>query len=353
MTLSDQEACALIDSKDLTGYANDLQKKIKYTASVLDGMTVYQPSVAKNSVGVVALNAKSALSMWSNPFAYPFFPMISDDEIMRLAKMTGATVEEIKQIVVGYIPQNVSNETVICVMSYLAEKNTISNKTIKKHSKENLNQIAKVYSCGNYIENQMFWEDVKYGNKDMAYSGCEIIAVVNALHSMGKDLNNEEVAALISKFEADGAMLNGTWGTCPNKLADYLVEDAGYNVKCTSSTDYNEIEEVGKNSDTIIVTLYNDDNDILAQIHTINIEKQTDANGNVVYIGHNTAYYDDINGDNDGVPDNNEMIPSKKYSSLEDAIKDASHGNNSAPIMVMGISAPCQGDFPESETKAC
>ena len=51
----DQEACALIDCKDLTGYANDLQRKIKYTAGILDSMTVYQPNMPQKSIGLVAL----------------------------------------------------------------------------------------------------------------------------------------------------------------------------------------------------------------------------------------------------------------------------------------------------------
>lgn len=62
----DREACALIDRKDLTGYANDLQRKIKHTAGVLDSMTVYQPDVAKNSVGLVSLSAMGAVK--NNPF---------------------------------------------------------------------------------------------------------------------------------------------------------------------------------------------------------------------------------------------------------------------------------------------
>lgn len=62
----DREACALIDRKNLTGYASDLQRKIKYTAGVLDSMTVYQPDVAKNSVGLVSLSAMGAVK--NNPF---------------------------------------------------------------------------------------------------------------------------------------------------------------------------------------------------------------------------------------------------------------------------------------------
>ncbi len=63
----DQEACALIDRKDLTGYANDLQRNIKHTAGVLDSMTVYQPDVAKRSLGLVGLGAMGVVK--NNPFS--------------------------------------------------------------------------------------------------------------------------------------------------------------------------------------------------------------------------------------------------------------------------------------------
>lgn len=57
----DREACAIIDRKDLTGYADDLQRNIKYTAGVLDSMTVYQPNTTKNSVGLVSFSAMGAV----------------------------------------------------------------------------------------------------------------------------------------------------------------------------------------------------------------------------------------------------------------------------------------------------
>ena len=56
----DREASALIDRIDLEGYADNLQRKIKHTAGVLDSMTVYQPDVAKNSIGLVAFGTAGA-----------------------------------------------------------------------------------------------------------------------------------------------------------------------------------------------------------------------------------------------------------------------------------------------------
>lgn len=357
----DQYACDLLNNGDFITRAQKLRDRINYIANGLNSMTVYQPIVPKTTVRLMSLgtNKKAMMNSCYNsglvwvPFMMPNAPIITDEEIANLARITGEKASEIKQLVLGYIPHTVSNETVILVMDYLSRRSAISNKVIKRHEKDNLNQIAEVYSPGDYIENQMAWEKIKYGNKDMAYSGCEIIAVINALHSMGKDLSEKDVAKLISGFEGNGAVLNGTWGTSPLALVDYLQKNTKYNINYTASDEYGEIEEIGKNSDTIIVTLYNDKDDISQEVHTINIEKRIDDKGNVKFVGHNTGYYDDVNGNNNGKPDPNEWIPSIEYSSLEAAIRDASHINNSSPIMVIGISEPALGDFPEGDTKSC
>ena len=170
----------------------------------------------------------------------------------------------------------------------------------------------------------------------MAYSGCEIIAVINALHSMGYDMKSVDVVDLISRFEKKGAIINGKWGTSPMALVNYLRKEKKCIVKCTTSTNYDKIEKVVEDSDTIIVTLYNEKDDLSKEVHTINIEKATDDEGKTVFYNHN-VWRKDKTG---------EWIKSDKYYSLEEAIKDAHHTSNSAPIMVMGISKPIDG-FPE------
>ena len=254
-----------------------------------------------------------------------------------IAKKAGVKIEEIKQIVLGYIPQNVSNETVIDVMEYLSE-GKITRWEINRNEKNNFEKISEeLYKNGNYIENQRYWGDIKYGLKDMAFSGCEIIAVINARHSLGDDMSEMWVVDLISYFEENGCISNGLLGTSPMALVEYL-SDTGYEVEYTTTTDYSEIEKIGERSDTIIATVYNEKDDLGEQIHTINIEKATDGNGDIVFYNHNAGWKD--------VKD--EMSQSPPYHSLEDAIKDAHRTNNSSPIMVMGINKPIDG-VPERE----
>ena len=265
--------------------------------------------------------------------------LISKDSINEIVRKTGAKLEEIKRFFLGYIPQNVSNDTVIFAMEYIADDKIVSRWEIEKNAKNNLGEISReLYRAGKYIENQREWGKVKYGNKDMAYSGCEIIAVINALHSMGKDMSKKEVVDLISHFEENGSVFDGTWGTSPMALVDYLKDNTDYKIDYTTTTDYSEIEKIGKRSDTIIATVYNEKDDLWQQIHTINIEKTTDGKGELVYYNHNAGWKD--------VKD--EMCQSEPYYSLEEAIKDVHRTNNSASIMVIGISEP-KSDLLESE----
>jgi hypothetical protein len=53
----DHESCGTLDRKDFFYGADALQAKISNTAGVLDSMTVYQPNMAKNSIGLVGLSA--------------------------------------------------------------------------------------------------------------------------------------------------------------------------------------------------------------------------------------------------------------------------------------------------------
>ncbi len=266
-------------------------------------------------------------------------------------KSMEAIFKKIKHKVVSFIPQKVPNEMVIDFMHSYATNHPVPQEIIKKNAVNNGNNITSdIYCPGNYIENQGYWGDVRYGLKNMAFSGCEIIAVINAYHSMGKDLSKEEVVDLISCFEEKGSFFYGILGTSPMALVDYLEENTNYNINYITTTDYSEIEKMGERSDTIIVTFYNEKDDLWKQVHTINIEKATDDNGEVVYVGHNTYNYDDVN-ENNILDIYDSFTESEPFNSLEEAIKNANafHKNKTASIMVIGINKLI-GDYPERDT---
>ncbi|SDA67111.1 hypothetical protein SAMN02910275_02027 [Butyrivibrio sp. INlla18] len=249
----------------------------------------------------------------------------------------------------AYIPQRISNEELVGYFQYLRGyrydgpfpgnidlssdifATITSPEIINNHYVNNMSELTNVYNQWQYIENQSEWEKVAYGTEfsNMAFSGCEIIAVANALTSMGDSLDTAGMAGLIKHFEEDGICFNGNIGTSPVALYDYFV-DNGYTAEYTLSTRDYDADAIGNIYDTIVVTAYNNEDDITDQIHTVCITK--DISGNFVI--HNTGLvtqngkYVSSNGINTG---------KDAYSSLSQAIADISHDENSASIMIIGV----------------
>lgn len=179
---------------------------------------------------------------------------------------------------------------------------------------------------GHFIENQNEWESIRFGQSTMKYSGCEIMAVYNALLDLGNRMTAENMAELINEFEKKGAELFGKWGCSPKSIYRYFIRQ-GYRVTIIIDTDPNVINAVGKDSDSIIITAYNDRNDIRKMIHTVSVTK--DGGGN--YTLHNA--YKRIDGRYAAYSGNNSI------KNLHGVIGAMSQGQ-AAPICVIGISRP-------------
>lgn len=185
-------------------------------------------------------------------------------------------------------------------------------------------ETSGFFTPGGFIENQNEWENVRFGLSTMKYSGCEIMAVYNALLDLGNRLTAQDMAELISVFERKGAELKGRWGCSPSSLRKYLIR-RGYGVIMTAKTDPDAINSIGENSDSIIITAYNDRNDIRRMIHTISVTKDTSGH----YTLHNA--YKRINGQYAAYGGNTPV------SRLWEVIGLISRGQ-AAPIYVIGIS---------------
>lgn len=179
------------------------------------------------------------------------------------------------------------------------------------------------FSPNHFIENQNEWEQVRFGRSTMRYSGCEIMAVYNALLDLGNEMTAQSMAELISEFERKGAAIRGKWGCTPKSIYKYLVR-RGYRATMTTSANPDTINAIGENSRSIIITAYNDRNDIRNMIHTISITK--DDLG--TYTLHNA--YKRTNGRYAAYNGNNTI------KSLWDAIGAMSQGR-AASICVIGI----------------
>ncbi|MBO4456302.1 MAG: hypothetical protein J5802_01135 [Butyrivibrio sp.] len=206
-------------------------------------------------------------------------------------------------------------------------RNKLSTKAILQHRDENaafFHMHPKFYVQGEYIENQPEWQSVKYGRRksSMQYSGCEILAVANALNSLGAALSADGLADLIKHFEEDGMCMDGNIGTSPIALREYL-ESRGYSTEYSFTKDVQKIDDMGRRYDTLIVFAYNNKYDIGAMIHTVCITK--DAGGGFVI--HNAS-----RKTADG-----KYRASKSYPSLSDAICDIGRNQKSRSIMFMGI----------------
>ncbi len=158
-----------------------------------------------------------------------------------------------------------------------------------------------------YIENQSEFHDMKYGTMPLSYSGCEIIAVYNALNFFNDTVS---LPSLIKYFESNGAALGGELGTAPMALVYYFI-NRRYNI--VYSYEQEDFDEIANISAALILTAYNDKNDITKMIHTICITKK-----NGLFTVHNCSqkpYYENIN----------------------DLIREIGGNNNGKGILLIGI----------------
>ena len=107
---------------------------------------------------------------------------------------------------------------------------------------------------------------LKFGTNTMDNNGCEIIAVYNAMKTLG---NQKDIRDIAYHFENDGQMLKGAFGTNPYANKRYF-EKQGYKVKVVEGEKITE-EELPK-ADAYIVSFWNS-NDVLDALHTVAMRK--------------------------------------------------------------------------------
>lgn len=142
--------------------------------------------------------------------------------------------------------------------------------------------LSSIKANNGYIEDQHNYYDMKYGLKTISDSGCEVIALYNALYDLTGE-ENRDFPAMIDYFEKDGIMLYGYFGTAPQAIEEYINKLGFKTMGATEKEDYPKIEEA---CDTFILTKYNNEEDIMDMIHTICISKR-----NGKFYTHNNGYY--------------------------------------------------------------
>ncbi len=230
----------------------------------------------------------------------------------------------------SFIPRYIPNVVVVWVLHILSWFSGLSGKRSSGNLNYNRVQLLDKNSMNaennTYIENQSMWTGVLFGSVyKLSYSGCEVIAVYNALLSLGQKMSVKELMALITAFEKKGIVGRGKFGVSP-RAAYLFFKRAGYRVTMTASKKASVINEIGACSDTTIVTVYNDRNDITKQVHTMNVSKD-DAGKYHIHNGYKVRT--DAGGKRQFVDDG-------PYDTLEEAIKGMARGN-AGVISVIGI----------------
>lgn len=158
-----------------------------------------------------------------------------------------------------------------------AAENTANQTAYRQH-------IPEIQAKGGFIEDQQHFTDMTYGKGTMQASGCGIFAIYNALSWLKTSRSAvPDLPQLIHDFEQNGMVLNGFGGTAPRALQKYLTRLGVANQYTSRAGKFNKLAE---ESSCIILTMFNDRNDIRRQMHTICITRQT-AVSDVQYIAHN------------------------------------------------------------------
>lgn len=179
----------------------------------------------------------------------------------------------ISRFLKGIIPKIVSNRVLLWFFEVLRWFQGNNSKLFKENLKVNLISmplhLEKILGGSGFIEDQNNYGDMKFGKVSMRHSGCEIIAVFNALHNLIGE-HDCSLPELITEFEKDGMVLSGKFGTAPKAIMDYFYRQ-GYDVSLeTREGNFKRLADI---SDTLILTMYNDKTDITKEVHTVNISK--------------------------------------------------------------------------------
>ena len=176
------------------------------------------------------------------------------------------------RIIKAFIP-GLPNAFVVGALRFFSLFSFISKKRRDINNKNNLEELQTGSYAGRdgFIEDQHAMKQLRFGKTDMAYAGCEVIAVYNALLSLGR---SADLCELISIFEKRGSVLEGRFGTSPYALYRYLVKTG---LEAAFSFRRKEFEKLAAESRVFMITYYNDAKDIMQQIHTICVTKDDHA----------------------------------------------------------------------------
>lgn len=117
-------------------------------------------------------------------------------------------------------------------------------------------QKEELWPQGGYIEQQAELEALRFGKSyTMAYGGCGLIALYNALVALGAQPSTEVFLELAADLQREGVAWGGKYGIHPKAIAGWLKKH-DYTVKYLGISD-EELVENEKKYHVFIVTVLN------------------------------------------------------------------------------------------------
>lgn len=180
---------------------------------------------------------------------------------------------ELFQKVLSFIPDKVNNKTVMGAFDLMRHQQKLKGSQfdhLEGNAKAFEGHQQTIRKNKGFIENQCDYTNMNYGKSTVQAAGCEIIATYNALVNI-HGFPRFDLTELISFYEKDGMILDGRFGTAPSAAVD-LLKAKGYQAEL--ETDTSLFDKLGERFESLILTMYNDAQDISKEVHTINISKE-------------------------------------------------------------------------------
>lgn len=185
-----------------------------------------------------------------------------------------------KRRVASWIPEHISTKFIVWLYVVLDVFSFTGKRRRSINLEHNLSRFKEENTPlkSGFVENQNDWGSIHFGRTTMAFAGCEILAVYNALKALGHETGPHLMGELICEFERKGAALSGWIGTSPMALKKYF-DKKGIKTRLVWN-----VEELS-DARVTIATIYNDSRDLYSQIHTIAFTKE--ENG---FAAHNAMF---------------------------------------------------------------
>ena len=174
------------------------------------------------------------------------------------------------------IPGKLNNSTIVGFMERLRKVERKIGRGFPANDRSNMKAYEERVSadpgfdCA-LIEKQSEFDDIRLGKSTLDYSGCEVIACYNLLQRYDGGRLRMKLPEIIEMFERDGIIHAGRFGVSPKAIYDHLIK---LGTEPDFTMDEGDFDLLGEYCDHFILTVMNDEKDIMKQVHTFYISRE-------------------------------------------------------------------------------